>query len=48
MEFVSELHEPPIFLGARRPDTETRILPTTWRENGIGIFGKPGSLGHRA
>ncbi|HSE65041.1 MAG TPA: hypothetical protein VLG15_15655, partial [Thermoanaerobaculia bacterium] len=26
--FVNELHEPPIFLGARRPEVENRILPT--------------------
>ena len=47
MGFVNELHEPPVFFGAKRPDTETRIIPTTWRENGIGIFGETGSLGYR-
>jgi hypothetical protein len=36
---VNELHEPPIFLGTERPLTENRIIPTTWRENGIGLFG---------
>lgn len=36
---VNELHEPPIFLGTERPVTENRIIPTTWRENGIGLFG---------
>ena len=36
---VNELHEPPVFLGTERPVTESRIIPTTWRENGIGIFG---------
>ena len=36
---VNELHEPPVFLGTQRPVTENRIIPTTWRENGIGLFG---------
>jgi len=36
---VNELHEPPIFLGSERPLTENRIIPTTWRENGVGLFG---------
>ena len=29
--FVNEMHEPTTYLGARRPDTENRILPSTWR-----------------
>ena len=37
---VNELHEPTVFLGARRPDVENRIIPSTWRENGVGIFGE--------
>src|SRR5262245_38473391 len=32
---VNEKHEPTEFLPARRSQTETRILPTTWREIGI-------------
>jgi hypothetical protein len=42
MGFVNEIHEPPFFYGVQRPETETRILPTTWRENGVGIFGTLG------
>ena len=37
---TNELHEPPIFLGTERPLTENKIIPTTWRENGIGLFGE--------
>ena len=48
MGFINELHEPPIFLGARRPATEQRIIPSTWRENGIGIFGEAAGLSYRA
>jgi hypothetical protein len=36
---LNELHEPTAFLGTRRPDVESRIIPTTWRSNGIGAFG---------
>jgi hypothetical protein len=39
MGFVNELHEPPVFLGTERPFTESSIIPTTWRENGVGAFG---------
>ncbi|HEY6064804.1 MAG TPA: hypothetical protein VIY96_01520 [Thermoanaerobaculia bacterium] len=46
--FVNELHEPPVFLGARRPDVEDRILPTTWRELGVGAFGNAGPFAYRA
>lgn len=36
---VNELHEPPVFLDTKRSVTESRIIPTTWRENGVGLFG---------
>jgi len=45
---VNEIHEPPAFLGARRPDVERSILPTTWRELGAGIFGDLGPVSYRA
>ena len=47
MGFVNELHEPPLFLGARRPDIESRIIPSTWRENGLGVFGEVGGFEYR-
>ncbi|MDQ2969739.1 MAG: hypothetical protein M3R34_01240, partial [Acidobacteriota bacterium] len=46
--FVNELHEPPVFLGARRPEIETLILPTTWSELGAGVFGQAGPVSYRA
>lgn len=46
--FVNELHEPPIFLGARRPDVERFIVPTTWREVGAGLYGDAGPVSWRA
>ncbi len=42
-----ELHEPSIVLGATRTTVETRIIPTTWRENGGGIFGDLGSMSYK-
>jgi len=47
MGFVNELHEPTVFLGTMRPETERRIIPTTWRENGAGIFGDIGPFTYR-
>ena len=45
---VNEFHEPTVFTGAKRPETEQRILPTTWRENGTGILGSAGIVNFRA
>src|SRR6185295_13545200 len=45
--FLNELHEPTVFLGADRPDVEQRILPTTWKENGFGLFGEAGPFTYR-
>ncbi len=39
MGFINEVHEPPFFHGVQRPEVERRIIPSTWRENGAGIFG---------
>lgn len=39
MGFVNEIHEPNFFFGAERPEVERVIMPSTWRENGVGIFG---------
>lgn len=45
---INELHEPPAFLGTERPLTERLIIPSTWRENGIGLFGSTPSFSARA
>jgi len=45
--FLNELHEPTVFLGANRPDVEQRILPSTWKENGFGLFGQAGPFTYR-
>jgi hypothetical protein len=48
MGWLNEMHEPTTYLGARRPETESRIMPSTWRENGFGVFGSAGPLSYRA
>jgi len=48
MGFINELHEPPTFLGARRPYVESFLIPTTWRENGAGVYGDHGPISYRA
>lgn len=47
MGFINELHEPTTFLGAARPDVERRIIPTTWREPGFGLYGEAGGWSYR-
>lgn len=36
---LNETHEPPTYYGVERNEVETRILPTTWRELGVGVHG---------
>lgn len=47
MGFLNELHEPPVFHGALRPQVERIIIPSTWRENGGGAFGDVGPFAYR-
>lgn len=48
MGFINEMHEPTTFLSVNRPETERRIIPSTWRENGAGVFGDAGGFSYRA
>jgi len=41
MGIINQWHEPPIFNGVERPGVDRVIIPTTWREGGIGIWGQP-------
>ena len=40
MGFINQIHEPPFFFGNHRPEVEQRIIPSTWRETGLGLFGQ--------
>jgi len=44
MGIVNEFHEPPFYYSTFRPTPERVIIPSTWRENGLGLFG---TLGER-
>ena len=37
---INVYHEPPTFNGVDRPEVDTLIIPSTWREPGFGIFGE--------
>lgn len=50
MGIINEFHEPTTFNGTERPALDNVIVPTTWRELGIGVSGKFNdiSLGYQA
>lgn len=47
MGIYNEMHEAPTFLATTRPLTESRIIPSTWRENGAGVFGQVGDFAYK-
>jgi len=50
MGIINEFHEPTTFNGTERPAMDNAIVPTTWREIGIGAAGRFNdiSLGYQA
>lgn len=44
---LNETHEPTTYYGVERNEVETRIIPTTWRELGVGVHGLLGESGLR-
>ncbi len=40
MGIVNEYHEPTTFNGVERPNVDKSIVPSTWREIGLGVTGK--------
>lgn len=50
MGITNEFHEPTTFNGVERPAIDNVIIPTTWREIGIGVSGRFNeiSLGYQA
>lgn len=47
MGFLNEMHEPTLFLGARRTRSETLVIPTTFREGGVGFVGDAGMVTYK-
>ena len=39
MGILNEYHEPPTYNGVERPNLDSKIVPTTWRELGVGFSG---------
>ena len=42
MGIINERHEPPSFYGVLRPQVDTVIIPSTWFDTGVGVFGDLG------
>ncbi|HCA81673.1 MAG TPA: hypothetical protein DEP53_18240 [Bacteroidetes bacterium] len=46
---TNEKHEPSLFFPTLRPEVERSVIPTTWRANGLGLYGEiTPSLSYRA
>ncbi len=45
---TNEMHEPTTFHGVKRPSVESNLIPTTWRENGAGVYGSLGPVSYRS
>ncbi len=48
MGLINEAHEPTAYHGVNRPSVEQRIIPATWSENGVGLFGAAGPFVYRS
>lgn len=50
MGIINEYHEPTTFNGTERPAVDNVIVPTTWRELGVGVTGRfpDASVGYQA
>lgn len=50
MGIINEYHEPTTFNGTERPAVDNVIVPTTWRELGVGVSGRfpDASVGYQA
>jgi len=42
MGILNEVHEPPFYYSTFKPQVETAIIPTTWSDWGVGVFGRIG------
>lgn len=47
MGIISEYHEPTTFNGVERPSIDNKLVPTTWREIGLGVSGRSDALSLR-
>ena len=47
MGIVNEYHEPTTFNGVERPNLDGKIIPSTWREMGVGLYGRVDNISLR-
>ncbi|MGZ8548165.1 MAG: porin, partial [Sulfuricurvum sp.] len=48
MGYVSLYHEPTLFNTVQRPDVEKYLIPSTWHELGLSVYGKTDSFEYQA
>jgi phosphate-selective porin len=48
MGLINQLHEPTAFMASNRPEIEKRIIPSTWREMGAGLYGDVGDFAYQS
>ena len=41
---INEYHEPPTFMSVERPAYSSKIIPTTWFDNGFSFYGSKGNV----
>ena len=46
--FLNENHEPIFFYGVYRPLVDRFVIPTTWNQNGVGVYGDLGPVRYKA
>jgi hypothetical protein len=44
---LNEFHEPNKFFTPERPDYHSKLIPTTWQQAGLGLFGAQGDISYR-
>ncbi|MDD5717229.1 MAG: porin [Sulfuricurvum sp.] len=48
MGLVNLNHEPVLFNTVKRPDVERYLIPSTWHENGLSVYGKTDTFNYAA
>ena len=46
MGIINRYHEPPVFFSVDRPSFDQSIIPSTWRELGVGLVGRLHEIWH--
>ncbi len=48
MGLINQNHEPVLYNTVKRPDVENYLIPSTWHENGLTVYGKTDSFNYAA